>query len=69
MATVVSYLGLGLCIVALFSCSVSGRPATFLQDFRVTWSDSHLRQIEGGKAIQLILDQSSGANFSCGIYL
>ncbi|KAL2246812.1 UNVERIFIED_CONTAM: putative xyloglucan endotransglucosylase/hydrolase protein 6 [Sesamum indicum] len=38
-------------------------PATFLQDFRVTWSDSHIRQIEGGNAIQLILDQNSGCGF------
>lgn len=51
-----------LCLVA-FSPSVFGRPATFLQDFRITWSDSHIRQIEGGKAIQLVLDQNSGNTF------
>ncbi|XP_028794087.1 probable xyloglucan endotransglucosylase/hydrolase protein 6 [Neltuma alba] len=41
-----------------------GRPATFLQDFRITWSDSHIRQIDRGRAIQLILDQNSGCGFS-----
>ncbi|CAI9111208.1 OLC1v1011379C1 [Oldenlandia corymbosa var. corymbosa] len=44
--------------------SVYGRPATFLQDFRVTWSDSHVRQINGGRAIQLVLDQNSGCGFA-----
>lgn len=44
----------------LFAVSVRARPATFLQDFKITWSDSHIRQIGGGKAIQLILDQTSG---------
>ncbi|PIN07382.1 Xyloglucan:xyloglucosyl transferase [Handroanthus impetiginosus] len=52
------------CIVALLSCTVSGRPATFLQDFRITWADSHIRQLEGGRAIQLVLDQSSGCGFA-----
>ncbi|KAK6152825.1 hypothetical protein DH2020_012464 [Rehmannia glutinosa] len=33
-------------------------------DFKVSWSDSHIRQIEGGKAIQLILDQNSGCGFA-----
>lgn len=47
-----------------FSFSVSGRPATFLQDFRITWSDFHIRQIDGGRAIQLVLDQNSGCGFA-----
>ncbi|XP_047315462.1 probable xyloglucan endotransglucosylase/hydrolase protein 7 [Impatiens glandulifera] len=42
----------------------SAKPATFDQDFRVTWSDSHIKQIEGGRAIQLLLDQSSGCGFA-----
>lgn len=46
-----------------FPLNVSARPATFLQDFRVTWSDSHIRQIDGGRAIQLVLDQYSGHTF------
>lgn len=46
-----------------FSLHVSARPATFLQDFRVTWSDSHIRQIDGGRSIQLVLDQYSGYTF------
>lgn len=44
----------------LLSISVAGRPATFLQDFRITWSDSHINQLHGGTAIQLVLDQNSG---------
>ena len=48
-----------LCVVAL-SIAVSGRPATFLEDFRVTWADNHVRQLDGGRGIQLVLDQNSG---------
>lgn len=55
------YSGLILvCVLALLSCTVTARPATFLQDFRITWADSHIRQLDGGRAIQLVLDQSSG---------
>ncbi|CAN4079831.1 unnamed protein product [Withania somnifera] len=44
-----------------FSLSVvSARPNTFLQDFKVTWSDFHVKQLDGGRAIQLVLDQNSG---------
>lgn len=43
-----------------FSLSVSARPATFLQDFKVFYADYHVKQAEGGRAIQLVLDQSSG---------
>lgn len=39
---------------------VRARPATFLQDFKVTWSDTHIKQLDGGRGIQLILDQNSG---------
>lgn len=39
---------------------VSARPATFLQDFKIAWSDSHIKQLDGGRGIQLILDQNSG---------
>ncbi|OIW10893.1 hypothetical protein TanjilG_27839 [Lupinus angustifolius] len=41
-----------------------GRPATFVQDFRSTWSESHIKQIDQGRAIQLILDQNSGCGFA-----
>lgn len=58
---VISYVV--LLLLAFSSSVVNGRPATFLQDFRVTWSDSHIRQIDGGRAIQLILDQNSGFFF------
>lgn len=37
-----------------------GRPATFLQDFQISWSESHIKQIDQGRAIQLILDKNSG---------
>ncbi|KAF8012301.1 hypothetical protein BT93_I0441 [Corymbia citriodora subsp. variegata] len=57
-----------LAAFCILACSplvlVSGRPATFLQDFRVTWAESHIRQINGGGAIQLILDQNSGCGFA-----
>lgn len=58
-----SFNGIGLLVCICFlglSIAVSGRPATFLEDFRVTWADNHVRQLEGGRGIQLILDQSSG---------
>lgn len=42
---------------------VSARPATFQQDFKVTWADSHFKLVEGGKAIQLKLDQTSGTYY------
>ena len=45
-----------LVLVAL----VGARPATFLQDFRITWADTHIKQLQGGTAIQLKLDPSSG---------
>ncbi|XP_015066998.1 probable xyloglucan endotransglucosylase/hydrolase protein 7 [Solanum pennellii] len=43
---------------------VSARPATFLQDFKIAWSDSHIKQLDGGRGIQLILDQNSGCGFA-----
>lgn len=46
-------------VVTLLSVT-NAKPATFLQDFRVTWSDSHIKQLDGGKGIQLLLDQNSG---------
>ena len=50
---------LSLCMLAL-ALSVTGRPATFLEDFRVTWADTHIKQIDSGRATQLILDRNSG---------
>nr|GEX91652.1 xyloglucan endotransglycosylase [Tanacetum cinerariifolium] len=38
--------------------SAAAKPATFLQDFRVTWSDSHIKQLDGEKGFQL-LEQNS----------
>ncbi|KAK9130360.1 hypothetical protein Sjap_010847 [Stephania japonica] len=40
------------------------KPATFVQDFRVTWSESHIKQLDNGTAIQLLLDQNSGCGFA-----
>lgn len=40
----------------------NAKPTTFLQDFRVTWSDSHVKQLNGGMGIQLLLDQNSGTS-------
>lgn len=50
-------------VVAFSSYDVSARPATFLQDFKVFYADYHVKQVEGGRAVQLILDQSSGSGF------
>nr|ATU07266.1 xyloglucan endotransglucosylase/hydrolase [Chrysanthemum x morifolium] len=47
-----------------FSHVVNAKPATFLQDFHITWSDSHIKQLDGGRAIQLLLDQNSGCGFA-----
>ena len=58
---------IGLFVICMYvvalSIVVSGRPATFLEDFRVTWADNHVRQLDGGRGIQLVLDQSSGNLF------
>ncbi|KAK7367652.1 hypothetical protein VNO80_09668 [Phaseolus coccineus] len=43
---------------------VWGRPATFAQDFQITWSESHIKQIDQDRAIQLILDRNSGCGFA-----
>ncbi|XP_021718449.1 probable xyloglucan endotransglucosylase/hydrolase protein 6 [Chenopodium quinoa] len=51
-------------VLLLLSLSVSAKPATFQQDFKVTWADTHIRPVEGGRAIQLKLDQSSGCGFA-----
>nr|AAU89381.1 xyloglucan endotransglycosylase hydrolase 1 [Medicago truncatula] len=49
----------------LLSCVfVGGRPATFNQDFHVTWSEPHIKQIDQGRTIQLTLDQGSGCGFA-----
>lgn len=51
-------------LLLLLSLSVSAKPATFQQDFKVTWADTHIRPVERGRAIQLKLDQSSGCGFA-----
>lgn len=52
-----------VCLVALLAMATA-RPATFTQDFRITWSDNHIRELDGGRGIQLTLDQSSGCGFA-----
>ncbi|XP_058113666.1 probable xyloglucan endotransglucosylase/hydrolase protein 6 [Magnolia sinica] len=42
----------------------TARPTTFLQDFYITWSESHIKQMENGTAIQLQLDPTSGCGFA-----
>lgn len=52
-----------LCIAILCTLmfiQISARPTTFAEDFKAAWSESHIRQVDGGKAIQLVLDQSTG---------
>lgn len=39
-------------------------PATFAQDFDITWANTHIKQMQKENAIQLILDQSSGCGFT-----
>lgn len=51
-------------LLLALSLLVSARPATFQQDFKVTWAEDHLKLVEGGTAIQLTLDQSSGCGFT-----
>ncbi|PKA50407.1 putative xyloglucan endotransglucosylase/hydrolase protein 6 [Apostasia shenzhenica] len=43
---------------------VSAKLTSFAQDFRVTWADAHIKQLQGGSAIQLTLDQISGCGFA-----
>ncbi|KAJ1399609.1 Xyloglucan endo-transglycosylase, C-terminal [Sesbania bispinosa] len=51
-------------LLLISAVCVWGRPATFLQDFRATWSESHIRQIDQGRTIQLTLDRNSGCGFA-----
>lgn len=48
-------------LLPLFALA-GARPASFLQDFRVYFAGTHIRQMEGGSAVQLMLDPSSGNN-------
>lgn len=53
------YLLSALLLLPLFALA-GARPASFLQDFRVYFAGTHIRQMEGGSAVQLMLDPSSG---------
>ncbi|KAF6162477.1 hypothetical protein GIB67_026315 [Kingdonia uniflora] len=58
-------LVVSLCVqLVCFLPTSTAKPATFLQDFHVTWSETHIKQLENGDAIQLLLDQSSGCGFA-----
>lgn len=52
---------ISFCLFAALYRPVLSRPAKFEDDFRITWSDAHITQIDGGQAIQLKLDPSSGS--------
>lgn len=54
-------LSLAFFILA-FVAFAGARPASFLQDFRITWAGTHIKQLQGGSAIQLMLDPSSGTS-------
>ena len=68
MAVFYSWRHVGLCTVlwvVVFNSSgmfVCGKPASFAQDFRVTWSNYHLKQVDRGTTIQLTLDRNSGSS-------
>lgn len=49
-----------LFLVVLFFQASTGKPATFFEDFHITWAESHIKQLENGTSIQLLLDPSSG---------
>ncbi|KAH9319149.1 hypothetical protein KI387_020918, partial [Taxus chinensis] len=52
------------CIVLLFlGFSVRARPVSFVEDFKVTWGEDHVKRMADNNSIQLILDQSAGAGF------
>ncbi|KAJ8634571.1 hypothetical protein MRB53_008838 [Persea americana] len=53
-----------LFLVLTSLCLSNAKPATFLDDFKITWSENHIKQMENGTAIQLLLDQSSGCGFA-----
>ncbi|CAN1317168.1 Probable xyloglucan endotransglucosylase/hydrolase protein 6 [Linum perenne] len=62
-----SLICIAIIIVVAFASapkSVYSRPTTFFQDFKVTWGDSHVRQLNRGQAVQLLLDQNSGCGFA-----
>lgn len=53
-----------LVIFAVCLVSVSARPASFLEDFKVTWADDHVKPMADKNSIDLVLDQNSGAGFA-----
>lgn len=52
-----------LFLVVLFFQASTAKPATFFEDFHITWAESHIKQLENGTSIQLLLDPSSGTKF------
>ncbi|CAL9115220.1 unnamed protein product [Musa textilis] len=56
-------LSLSFFLLALVAFT-GARPVNFLQDFRITWAGTHIKQLQGGSAIQLMLDPSSGCGFA-----
>ncbi|KAJ8493022.1 hypothetical protein OPV22_014743 [Ensete ventricosum] len=60
---VTTVLSLAFFLLALVAFA-GARQANFLQDFRITWAGTHIKQLQGGSAIQLMLDPSSGCGFA-----
>ncbi|RZR91705.1 hypothetical protein BHM03_00019878 [Ensete ventricosum] len=58
---VTTVLSLAFFLLALVAFA-GARQANFLQDFRITWAGTHIKQLQGGSAIQLMLDPSSGTS-------
>ncbi|KAK1323805.1 putative xyloglucan endotransglucosylase/hydrolase protein 7 [Acorus calamus] len=44
--------------------ATQSRPASFEHDFYITWSSNHVKPVQNGTCIQLLLDQSSGSGFA-----
>eukprot|EP01018_Ginkgo_biloba_P003173 Gb_22327 [translate_table: standard] len=42
---------------------VSGISGNFLQDFDISWAPDHVKLLDGGNQLQLVLDRSTGSGF------
>eukprot|EP01018_Ginkgo_biloba_P008818 Gb_17007 [translate_table: standard] len=55
---------IALFLLLLAGIVVDASPASFVEDFKVTWADSHVKRMADNNSIQLILDQASGSGFA-----
>ncbi|KAF3325785.1 putative xyloglucan endotransglucosylase/hydrolase protein 6 [Carex littledalei] len=66
MAT--SKLHLLFAVSLLYLCEMlslsMAKPAYFARDFSVTWAGSHVKELNNGSSLQLLLDRSSGCGFA-----